>query len=96
MGQQIIKQPDGLYAIFSSITDTWIVYDADRQEIFDYYAERAKEDADRTTKRILDVVDAGHPNLVYHQFAMTFAEANRRSVEHDGDDLSDKMKPARA
>lgn len=28
MGNQIIKQPNGLFAIFSSITDTIIVWDA--------------------------------------------------------------------
>jgi len=94
MGQQVIRQPDGLYAIFSSITDTWIVYDADRQEIFDWYAERAKEDADRATLRILNAIEKD-PREAYHQFAMTFEEANARSIEHDGEDLINR-KPARA
>ena len=90
MGHQIIKQPDGLYAVFSSFTDTWIIYDADRQEIFDYYAERAKEDADRNTKRILDRIEED-PRRAYYQFTMTFEEANAKSVEHGGEDLSSKL-----
>lgn len=45
MGHQVIRQPDGRYAIFSSFTDTWIVYDATRQDVIDYYVEKAAKDA---------------------------------------------------
>lgn len=86
MGYQVIKQPNGLYAIFSSYTDTWCESNADRQEIFDWFAERAKEDSDRAIKRVLDAVDAD-PRNAYYQFAMTFEEANAKSIEHGGGDL---------
>jgi hypothetical protein len=90
MGHQIIKQPDGLYAVFSSFTDTWILNDATRQDIIDYNVGKAREDAERNTARILDAVDVD-PRKAYYQFTMTFEEANAESVEHGGEDLSGKL-----
>lgn len=90
MGHQIIRQPDGLYAVFSSVVDSWILYDATRQDIIDYYAERAAEDARERATRTLDCVDED-PRKAYYQFTMTFEEANALSVEHGGDDLSGKL-----
>jgi hypothetical protein len=90
MGHQIIKQPDGLYAVFSSVVDSWILYDATRQDIIGYYVEKAKEDAEDRTTRTLDLVDED-PRRAYYQFAMTFEEANAESVEHGGEDLSGKL-----
>jgi len=90
MGQQIIRQPDGLYAIFSSVVDSWIVYDATRQDVIDYFAEQAAEDARRSAARILDLVDED-PRKAYYQFTMTFEEANTKSVKHGGEDLSGKL-----
>jgi hypothetical protein len=90
MGHQIIKQPDGLFAIFSSYTDTWIVYDATRQDVIDYYVEKAREDAERGVTRILAAVEED-PRKAYYQFTMTFEEANAESVEHGGKDLSGKL-----
>jgi hypothetical protein len=84
MGHQIIKQPDGLYAIFSSVVDSWIVYDATRQDVIDYYAEKAAEDARRSAARTLDQVDE-NPRGAYYQFTMTFAEANATSKAHGGE-----------
>ena len=90
MGHQIIRQPDGLYAVFSSVVDSWILYDATRQDIIDYYVEKAREDAERNMARILAAVDED-PRKAYYQFTMTFEEANAMSVEHGGEDLSGKL-----
>jgi hypothetical protein len=86
MGHQVIKQPDGKYAIFSSFTDTWIVYDATRQDVIDYYAEKAAKDAREAAARLLDDVDE-NPRKAYFQFAMTFAEANAQSKASGGEVL---------
>lgn len=37
MGRQIVKQPNGLYAVWSSIVDSVIVYDATPDEIIEFY-----------------------------------------------------------
>jgi hypothetical protein len=86
VGHQVIKQPDGRYAIFSSFTDTWIVYDATRQDVIDYYVEKATEDAKRDTARTLDLIEES-PRKAYYQFAMTFAEANAESKASGGEVL---------
>jgi hypothetical protein len=98
MGHQIIRQPDGLLAVFSSFSDTWIIEDASPEEILDYYAERAAEDARRSTQRTLDAVLAGGPREAYYQFAMTFGEANDASAGHGGDVWEDGewKRPAKA
>ena len=76
MGQQIIKQPDGLLAVFSSIVDGFIVVDATPEEILDWRAEQAANDARRATQRELDAVLADDPRRVYYQFVRTWEEAS--------------------
>ena len=89
MGYQVIKQPDGRYAIFSSYTDTWCESNADRDEVFDWFAERAKEESDRQMMRVMEAVDTD-PRQAYYQFAMSFEEANAKSIAHGGGDLASK------
>lgn len=59
MGDQIIRQPDGRYAVFSTATDTIHVYDATEGEIVKYFADVAAEQARREARRILGHVSAG-------------------------------------
>lgn len=88
MGHQIIREPGkGTYAVFSSVTGTWILWNASREELLDYYAERAAADARESAARKLDEVDA-NPRRAYYQFTLTFEEANAESVEHGGADLT--------
>jgi hypothetical protein len=85
MGNQIIKQPDGKFAVFSSITDRIIVWDATADEIVEYFAERAAERAREDVRRTIEYVAAGEPRRAYFQFAMTWEEALTRDREFDGD-----------
>ena len=85
MGHQIIRQPDGKLAVFSSVVDSWVLMDATAEDLGDYYAEKAAADARRDVARIAEHVLAGEPRQVYCQFAMTFDEANQDSREHGGE-----------
>jgi hypothetical protein len=85
VGQQIIQQPDGKLAVFSSVTDTFIVVDAAPDEIVEWRAEEAAERARETTRRELDKVLAGDSRGAYFQFAMTWEEAAELDREHGGD-----------
>lgn len=85
MGHQIIRQPDGNLAVFSTGTDSWILMDGSPQALEDYYAQRAADSARQSARETIARVVAGRPGEVYHQFAMTFAEANDLSREHGGD-----------
>jgi hypothetical protein len=85
MGHQIIRQPDGKLAVFSTGVDAWIRKDATPDGIGDYYAEKAAEDARRDVAQVLGHVLSGEPREAYCQFAMTFDEANEESREHGGE-----------
>ncbi len=85
MGSQIIQQPNGQFAVFSSITDTIHIRDATAQEIVDYFVEKTVEDVKRQLAEILVNVAAGEPRKSYHQFAMTWEEALARDYEHGGE-----------
>ena len=88
MGHQIIRQPDGLYAVFSTGTDTWIKADATREDLIEWYAERAAKDAREGPPCGCWTTWTRIRAIAYYQFTMTFEEANAESVEHGGEDLS--------
>jgi hypothetical protein len=78
MGYQVIRQPGSdLFGVFSSITGTFVVWDASRAEVVDLFvdmaAERARVDAERVV------------GLVEEQFAMTWDEAAAQDREHGGE-----------
>ncbi|MEV1245122.1 hypothetical protein [Nonomuraea sp. NPDC049750] len=85
MGNQIIRQPSGKLAIFCSVTDTIIVWDSTEDEIVEWFAERAAEDARRDVRRLIEHVAAGNPRKAYCQFSMTWEEALAEDRKHRGD-----------
>lgn len=88
MGHQIIKEPGkGTYAVFSSFTDTWILWNASPQELEDHYAEKAAKDARESFRNTLARVDDEDPRP-YYQFTLTFEKANAESIKHGGPDLT--------
>jgi hypothetical protein len=84
VGNRIIKQPDGKYAVFSSGTDTIIFWDATYDEIVEFFVQRAVEVATRDVKQVLDRVAADEP-LPYYQFTMTWEEALEQDREGGGE-----------
>ena len=85
MGKQIIQQPNGQFAIFSTGTDTVHVWDATAEEIEEHFVNRAADDERRRVREILAHVAAGNPSKAYYQFAMTWAEALEADEEHGGE-----------
>lgn len=85
MGYQIIRQdPDDLYAIFSSYTDTIVVWDASVEEVVEWFVE---QEAARVRERVTAIagnVAAGEPRKVYFQFAKSWEDVQRMDREHDG------------
>lgn len=85
VGNQIIKQPDGKYAVFSSITDTIVFWDATEEEVVQFFVDKVAEDTRRSVEKILTHVSAGQPRKAYYQFAMTWKEALSYDREHGGE-----------
>lgn len=84
MGYQIIQQPPDRLAIFSSYTDTVIVWDATEDEIVEWFAELAAASARRDARRLIGHVVAGNPRAAYFQFAMTWEEALAKDRRRGG------------
>lgn len=73
MGNQIIKQPNGRYAVFNSVVDTFTVYDATIEELIEDAANEYRESITEGYRKIAQQLDNG--GKPYHQFTMTFDEA---------------------
>ena len=80
MAHQIILQPDGKLAIYSSVVDDWIMSAATPEEVLDLCVESAADEARSSTQRIIDAVTSDNAEKVYHRFALTFVEANERAI----------------
>lgn len=82
MGHQIIKQPNGKYAVWSSIATDFVMVDATPADIIEMEVESERE---RIEKEVIDKVaqmEAGQEP--YHQRTMTWEEALVRRDEFHG------------
>jgi len=87
MGRQIITQPDGLFAIYSTVSDSFVAYDCTKQDVIDYFVnEAAEEMAQRISTTLRQIEDEG-PSFVYRQFALTFEEANDNHLGNGGEPI---------
>ena len=73
MGQQIIKQPDGKYAVWSSNVDYFVFVNASPADIIEYFVEKQREDITATVTKNVAALENGEKP--YHQFTMTWDEA---------------------
>lgn len=81
MGQQILQQPDGKFAVFSTVVDAFIITDATEEELIEWRVQEAAERARQHTRLELDLVK--DPNkLPYFQFTLTWDEAFERDKEN--------------
>lgn len=86
MGYQVIRQPGtDLFGIFSSERDQFVMWEATRADVVDFFVELAVERARRDAERVLGHVEAGEPRKAYFQFAMTWDQAVAKDREHGGE-----------
>jgi hypothetical protein len=73
MGKQIIKQPDGLYAVFSGVSDTIVLRNATVDELVEVFCEESRRQVEGMIRQtVADLDGGGRP---YFQFTMTWEEA---------------------
>ena len=82
MSQQIIKQPDGLYALFSTEIDNFILTDVTPEMIVEYLSAIQKQEIETDVAKIITSLEKG--KKPYYQFTLTYEEAIARI--HDGSD----------
>lgn len=85
MGYQVIKQPNDMFGILSSYTDTIVMWDATREEIVEWFVELEAQRARENAERIVGLVEQGNPRAAYFQFAMTWEQALKEDREHGGE-----------
>lgn len=81
MAKQIIKQPNGKFAIFSSGTDTFHYTNLTAEEVEEHFVRRAIETTRDEIRDILENVKNDQPGKVYYQFATTWEDAVRMDKE---------------
>lgn len=84
MTYQVIKQPSGRLAIFSTYTDNIIMWDATSGEVIGFFVDLAVQDTTKRVERIVDRVLADDARAVYYQFAKTWEKALEMDREHGG------------
>jgi hypothetical protein len=89
MPKQIIKQPNGLWALWSSIVDDFILTDVTANDILEYYVEEYRADMANDISNKITQLNNG--KKAYYQFTMTYEEAmeRRRLNETEKMDKSD-------
>ncbi len=73
MGKQIIEQPNGKYAVWSSNVDNFICYDCTREELIEGFMEEARRDIEKNVDDVLEKLRCGE--RPYYQFTKTLEEA---------------------
>ncbi len=59
MGRKVIQQPNGKYAIFSTIVDDFILVNATQQEIIDHDVEESREQITERYTELFGYFDRG-------------------------------------
>lgn len=84
MGNQIIRQPNGKYAIFSSVVDDFTWTDCTLADLQMIYGSRAYENARKHVDEVIEKLENGEKP--YHQFTMTYEEAQKTIAFRHGKD----------
>ena len=83
MGQQVIKQPNGLYCIYNSISSGITYYDLTSEEILKIWVQEERDRLAWNLLKLLHQIDEGKP--AYHQFTKTFEKALGNTAEEYGE-----------
>lgn len=88
MGYQIIKQPDGRLALFSSYSDCWVAWDVTAEEVAEWFRCQSGPVDMEKVARYTELVLADRAVEAYSRtWVMTFAEAQAHSWHHGGEVL---------
>jgi hypothetical protein len=99
VARQIIKQPDGLFGVFSSTVDDWLATDCTADEVEELFAEEMGRDMARRLadlRRKIALVAAGNARKAYYQFAMTYDEACELAKDRRGEEDPETPAPGAA
>jgi hypothetical protein len=86
VGYIILADPSapGLFAIFSTHTETIVIWNAPENAVIEWFAQKAAKDAREAIERDLSYIKAGEPEHVYGRPAMTWEQALRQDGRRGG------------
>lgn len=88
MPKQIIQQPDGQFAIYSSVVDAFVCIDCtERDLIREFVRDEWKKIADHVRRKVEALKNGEKP---YAQFTMSFAEAASNHFDTAADEEDDQ------
>lgn len=90
MARQIIKQPNGLYCLYSSYTDSIVVWNLTKEQIIEFMMKDHLELITKEVERIVGELNEG--KKPYYQFTVTFDEALAETKKRYPDDYEKFMK----
>lgn len=98
MGNQIIKQPNGLYCRFSSISDMIEIWNATPEDLIEASVRYSRETISKQVNEVIEKLNQEDGGRPYYQFTMTFEEAlaetkRRAKPEHYQQVLEDTKSP---
>lgn len=84
MGTQIVKQPNGKHALWSSIVDNFTLVDADANDIIESFVDDFRRRCTADVNRVIAELERdGKP---YHQFTKSFEDCLEIIGEVHGSD----------
>ena len=84
MAHQIVKQPNGLYAIWSTIVDSFVLIDATPDEIIEDWTASERERLKASVHKAVAALENGEKP--YHQFTKSFEDCIRVIRHQHADD----------
>lgn len=91
MGQQIIKQPNGKYAVFSSVVDGFTVFNATPDELIELWVKNERKSLTRRITETIAQLDRGEKP--YSQFTLTWEEALAEHERNHGEGAGVNSQP---
>lgn len=79
MAYQIIKQPDGLFCLWSTIVDNLVALDATKEEIIEYLAKQAANSSRERSTEIFRKIEKGEKP--YYQFSLSWKDIKKKYNE---------------
>lgn len=73
MGHQIIRQPNHKFGIWSSIVDDFVLVNATREDIIQYYIKESEKNIRLSVYTEMDALDSGE--RPHAQFTKSFRQA---------------------
>jgi hypothetical protein len=73
MAYQIIKQPNGMYAIWSTNVDDFVAIGLIKFHVEGFFVEEARSQIRKQINDIFDKIEAGE--CPYHQFTLSYEDA---------------------